>query len=141
MKITIDEIHEYLEQWYNHDQWTDFNMAWDSGYTELAASMISDAGAIDSTNCYEDSQPIEKAIEKLLKNYSNKERDRDSNSCFKNAEVYINPDTNEHAFIRNQDVDYLVSEEEMLRYHYVPLNEYYKYAEVYELDKSIILNI
>jgi len=126
MKVTIEEIHEYLMGWYCSEHWTDVNMALDSGYTEQAAYIIWSAGAIDSSMCYESGREIEKAIEKLMKKYGVRKQNKDYKECFGNAIVYIRPSDNEHAFIKNDYVDYLVSDEEMRRYGYIPEAEYYK---------------
>jgi hypothetical protein len=141
LRVTIDEVHEYLEQWYNHENWTDFNMAWDSGYTDYAAYLIWSAGAIDSTQCYEESRPIAQAIEALMKRYSEKRLAKDVRECFGDAEIYINPDTHEYAFIRNSDVDYLLSADEMARYGYYPAKEVYAYAQQYHDDMECIGNM
>jgi hypothetical protein len=125
-RITLDEMHEYIKLWYHDEQWTDFNMAWDSGYTDLALYLISSAGAIDSKNCYEDAKPVERAIERRLKKYIRKMQAKDSAECFDNAVVYVHLETNEHAFIKNQNVDYLVNDTEMRRWGYVPIKEYEK---------------
>ena len=115
-KITIEDIHEYLKQWYDNEGWSDFNMAWDSGYTEYAAHLISSGGAINSKLCYEEAKPIERAIERLLKTYSNKKIAKDVKACFGNAEIYVNAKTGKYAFIKNDYVDYLVSHNEILNY-------------------------
>lgn len=108
-KVTIEEIHEYLESnWYDHDSLTDFNMAIDSGFTEYAAYLIQSAGAINSNHCFEDSKPTERAIEKMLKGYSEKKIRADIEACFGDAVVVVHPDTNEHLFLKNGYVDYLV---------------------------------
>lgn len=108
MKYTIEDIHQYLKYWYDTDSLSDFNMAIDSGYTKYAAYLIDSAGAINpetSTN-----PGIEKAIQKLLKGYDPKE---DIKECFGNATVFVNTKTNEHAFIKNDYVDYLVRIQDM----------------------------
>lgn len=141
MKPTVNDIHEYLEQWYSHDEWTDFNMAWDSGYTKYAAYLISSGGAFD--NEHYDNKEIEvikTAIKKMLDKYSARQRAKDLKACFSNAEVWIHPDTNEHAFIRNGDVDYLVTTNDMYSYGYVTAKEYYENIEAYEYDKQTIAN-
>jgi hypothetical protein len=131
VKPTLDEIHEYLQRWYDHDSFSDFNMAWDSGYTDYAAHIIHSAGAIDSRQyCddenYAEEQAIEKAIEQRMKKYTRKHIDHDRMACFDKAEVYVNPKACEHAFVKNDDVDYLMSEEDMRASGYITADEYYK---------------
>lgn len=125
-KISIEEIHDYIKLWYDSERWTDFNMAFDSGYTELACKMLQDAGAIDSNMCYDEAKPTEKAIERLLKKYTKKQHKKDLKAVFDNAEVYVNPNSNEHAFIKNGEVNYLLDESEMREMGYIPSKEYYE---------------
>src|SRR5208283_4203610 len=103
MKHTLDELHAYAKGWYDSEGWSDLNMAIDSGYTDLALRLLCDAGAIDSRNCYEEARSLEKAIETRMKKYTTKMYNKDSKACFDDAEVWVNPKTNEHAFIRNSD--------------------------------------
>src|SRR5271165_5035384 len=112
MKHSLDELHKYAEIWRNDEAWTDLNMALDSGYTDLALRLLMDSGAIDSKNCYEDAQSLEKAIETRMKKYTKKMYNKDSKACFGDAVVYVNADTNEHAFIKNGEVDYLMSHDD-----------------------------
>ena len=113
-KISIEDIHEYLKtNWYDNEGWSDFNMAIDSGYTEYAAYLIS--GAINSELCYEYAKSIERSIEKLLRSYGSRKRQRDQNECFSNAKIYVNDSNGEYAFIKNDYVDYLMSDDEMIR--------------------------
>lgn len=109
MEYDIDEIHAYLHHnWYDSDQLTDFNMAIDSGCTQYAAYLIKSAGAISpetSKNSF-----VERAILKLLKGYNPKS---DIEECFGNATVYVNVKDNEHAFIKNDYVDYFVDLKDM----------------------------
>lgn len=132
MRVTIEDIHEYLKIWYDTEGWSDFNMAWDSGYTDYAAWLIFNAGAINGRDeDYEidsfqhSAQTIEKAIIRRMKKYTKKQRDKEVNECFKDAVVYINLETNEHAFIKNDYVDYLMTYDEMKRCGYIPEWEYY----------------
>lgn len=104
-KFTINDIHDYLKNhWYDSDCLSDFNMAIDSGFTEYAAYLIDSAGAIDPEHSF--SSEIENAIVKMLENYK---PSNDIKKCFGNAVVYINTETNEHAFCKNDYVDYCVT--------------------------------
>lgn len=108
-KYTLDDIHEYLKNnWYDNDSLSDFNMAIDSGYTQYAAYLINSAGAINPETSFNPS--MERAILKLLKGYKPK---RDIKECFGKAVVYIHNETNEHAFVKNEYVDYLVDLKDM----------------------------
>ncbi len=120
---TIERVHDYIEQWYDHDSFRDFNMAWDSGYTDLACYIISDA--IDSSACYDYAIKTEKIIERLLKKYTRKQCDKDHKECFGHAITYVNPKTNEHAFISNGHVDYLMTEKDMLKMGFINSDTYY----------------
>lgn len=126
MRDLNNQIYDYLKGWYSLDQWTDFNMALDSGYLELAASLLIEAGAINSNYCYPEFQNIEAAIEKRIKKYGKRQLNKDRKLCFDRAEVWVNPDTSEHAFIRNSDIDYFMNETEMRKIGYITNEEYYR---------------
>jgi len=125
MRDLDNQIYSYLKGWYSLDQWTDFNLALDSGYLELAASLLIEAGAINSKGCYPEYENIEAAIEKKVKKYGKRNLNKDRKACFNSAEVWVNPNTNEHAFIRNSDIDYLMNETEMRKIGYITDKEYY----------------
>lgn len=122
-KHTIEEIHDYLMYWYDNDSWRDLNMALDSGYTLLAASIVDGAGAIDPR--YSDNPSIERSIIGELKKYGKRNLNKDRKECFDSATVFIHKDTNEHAFISNGHVDYLMTKDEMLEMNYITSEEYY----------------
>lgn len=117
-KITDEEIHEYLKNhWYHDEEWTDFNLAIDEGYTEYAAYLIKSAGAIDSSACCDWTKPIERAIEKMLEGYDEAaHRDELLAIC----KVWVRPDDNIHAFITP---NHMQSDADMRSYGYVPIEE------------------
>lgn len=112
-KVSIEDIHEYIKYWYDTDGLTDFNMAYDSGYTQYCAYLIKSAAAINPETSV--NPEIESAILKLLKKYK---PNRDIKECFGDAEVWIHNENNEHLFIKNKYVDYLIDTEELINSGY-----------------------
>ena len=117
--IDLDEIASYLEQWRDSEGFSDVNLALDRGFVEYAAYILDSAGAIDSRTCYESAQPTERAIERLLKRYTDKQRKRDLNALLKNTEIWVHRKTNEHYFVPRIDVDYFVGADDLRRTGYV----------------------
>ena len=121
MKLELMLLKNQYMKWYDNDSFRDFNMAIDSGYMLLAASMIQEV--FDPKHSYE--PEIEREILKLLKKYGKRNLKRDRAECFDNAIVYVNPETNEHAFISNGYVDYLMDSKEMREMGYIDADDYY----------------
>lgn len=98
-KFSEEEFHEYLKQWYASDDLTDFNMAWDSGFTDYCIYLIYSAGALRSD------PPIEKEMIKRMRKYK---PDADLDACFKNAVIYRSKESSALYFVSNDYIDYLV---------------------------------
>lgn len=108
-KFNMDDIQNYLEVNFRSEDLDDYTMAIDSQFTLLAAKMFKDAGCIGEWD--ESVRGIHEYILKRLKKYSHKAYKKDLDECFKNAVYYVNKDTNEHYFVRNDYVDYFVTPE------------------------------
>jgi hypothetical protein len=115
-KVSLDDIAKYLEGWRDPESYTDFNLALDRGFVEYAAWLIDSAGAI---NPEQSNDPVtEQAIVNLLDKYTDSQRRKDIDEMLKNTEVWIDPKTNEHAFIPQGDVDYFVRQEDLRKMGY-----------------------
>lgn len=117
-RVTDQEILNYLERWRDNDNFTDFNLFLDRGYDLTAAMHLKEAGALVDDHTEADDPRIAKAINSSLKRYSQKRYRKDIDECLKNTEIWINPDTNEHAFIPQVDVDYFITQLDLTRSHY-----------------------
>lgn len=108
-KYTEDDLMEYCkEHWYDNEQWPDLNVFMDEGYLMLVISRLIGAGAIDPGQSY---QPeLEQACLDLVKDYNHEHETKDIDECLKGYSIYINPNTNEHAFINST---HCVTEESM----------------------------
>jgi len=112
-KVTIDSIHNFLAAWKNPDTIGDFEIAHDSGYTDICIYLAQGWG------CFEGNCEIERAI--LSKKISNKKFSKLVDECFKGVVIMTNPKSNETWWIptiENQGLDYFVSEEDCRRMGY-----------------------
>jgi len=97
VSISDADLEDYLEQWYNEKEFTDFKLAIDRGLLDYAAYLIEGAGAIDPRNS--DNPEIEEAIIKRLEKYDQTKIRRDMRKMLTSVEIWINDETNENYFI------------------------------------------
>ena len=120
----MDDIYDYLKaNWYG-EELSDFEMALDSGFILLAASILDSAGAISPEFSY--NPEMERAIVKALKKYTKKQKKLDLDDCFGDAVVYVNKQTCQHYFVKNKYVDYLIDASEAKRWGWITSEDYYK---------------
>jgi hypothetical protein len=117
---TAEEIHRYLEMWRDQEGYSDVNLMLDKGLTDLAAYTLLNAGAIDSENCVEWATATEREIEKLVKAYKPKDREKDLKLFWEGTKCWID-ESNEHYFI-NEDVHF-VSDTDLREWGFKPSEE------------------
>ncbi len=116
----IEEIHTYLTQWVDQEGYSDVNLMLDKGLTDLAAYTLLHAGAINSDMCYDYAVPIEKAIETLVENYTDDQKEVDYEEFWVDTRCWID-DSNEHYFINS--AIHFVDDDELREWGFKPSDE------------------
>lgn len=101
------DAEQVMERWRDSDGYPDYNLMLDRGLWEMAADHLSGAGATEEDNAEN------RAINKLADEYKGKVKEESEKEFFKNMEVWIKPETNEHYFIAYGDVDYGVKQSDL----------------------------
>lgn len=104
MDEMLDKVYDYMRQWKHEEDWTDFNIALNSGDLDLMSHMLVESGAIDSNNCYEECQKTEKLIERMARNFrrqSEKLRNKAYDSAFEGCNIYSCPECNHVSFVND----------------------------------------
>jgi hypothetical protein len=97
---TISEMMDYIKHWYDYDTYRNLNLAIDRGLDCIAVDLIVNSGAIDPDYCYDEYKSIEAAIMRRYGKISNKMLENEyNNDFFRSIEIWINPETNTHAFL------------------------------------------
>ena len=103
MKFTDNEVFNYMKQWQS-DQYTDLDIFLDTGYDDLAAILLVEAGAIDSNMCDTTHSEIEACIEGRVKKLKarkthNKLHGKQIDECLKDVQTFVCRECDAHQFI------------------------------------------
>ncbi len=114
-KVTDNEVMEYLEKWRDNEGYSDLNLMLDRGLIHMAASIMSSSGAIDPSQHHDNKKHA--AIEKEILRLGNLRRayKMESKYFFNTVEIWIDPRTNEHAFVPYGDIDYFTSQDDLIQ--------------------------
>jgi hypothetical protein len=99
-----DEAFEYMARWVDDDYWRDTAIMQSSGNDYLLADSLVSAGAIDSKNCCEEFQQIEKWIERTAREYrrmTKKKRDDLFWGTFEGVHTFECSDCNHVSFLND----------------------------------------
>jgi hypothetical protein len=116
----LEEVHTYLGMWRSDEDYTDVNLMLDKGLTHLAAYTLSQAGAIDSSQCFEWATATEREIERIVEGYTKEQRESDLEDFWQETRCWID-DSNEHYFI-NSEIHF-VDDAELREWGFKPSEE------------------
>lgn len=119
-EVNEDEVMKYLEQWRDSESFRDFNLMMDRGLLVMACDLMAGSGAIDPSQHPKGSHEaqMEQGILDLAKQYKDKVKADEDAEFFHDMEVWVDPKTNEHAFIPQGDVDYFVGQNDLKNWGY-----------------------
>lgn len=103
-KPDLEDVYKYLTQWRHDEDWTDFNIALDSGDILLMSHMMMETGAIDSTACYDWAVPCEIEVEKLAKEFRRLSKAKQSKAyddAFEGCLIFDCDDCSHVSFLNN----------------------------------------
>lgn len=103
-KVDDDELYKYLCMWRHDEDWTDYNIALDSGDLDLMCHMMMETGAIDSTACYDWGVPCEQEIERLAKKFrklSQAKQTQAYDDAFEGCVIFTCVNCNHVSFLNN----------------------------------------
>ena len=128
-------ISDYLKYWIRTDGYCELALAESRGLLLIMIETILDSSAINPDLCYEECRQIEREI--INYKYTKEELENEYKEFHKNLEVWIDRETNEHAFIPVNCVfvDYLTDQKELFSQGFIFSNGYDNNGNEYKISK------